>query len=986
MPIINSYSNSILTAILEGSDDLILALNKDYQIIACNLSWQRETEKLYGKYLEVGMDVLSLFEDLPEQNELIKNLWTRAFAGESFVITKEFGDHAIAKGVYEIKYYPLYDNLCQIIGAAAMTRTVTERYQAEQEIKHLNNTLTQQVQERTLDLFNANKILWEQNKKLRDLHTISQRHKKRYQTLIQATYLVVWTVNEDFRMVESQPSWEAFTGQSFQHYQNLGWLNAIYPDDRNKVREFWQQTVNDSHHYQMTYRLWHQPTQSYRMVLAKGIALLDSKRKVQEWIISGADIDDLKKTQEALRESQIRFQTLAEMMPQIVWTSHPDQEGKHIGYVNRRWTEYSGKTLDETQNGWVDVLHPDDLNPFLDIWTHTLNEKCPFEMEYRLKRLSDGEYRWHLGRAVPLRDEQGKVYKWLGTSTDIHDIKMAQEELQQVTERLNLTLKAAQFGCWAWDIQTDQVIWDEALYRLHGITVQDKEITSFKAATSLIPLEDKIAIEAKLVECFQNKSFYQHENRVQWPDKSWHVIETRGEVLVNEQGEIVKMLGIACDVTAKKQLEQERLDALRAAKAQEELRAREAEQSRQQLKEFTDTIFHEIRNPLQGIYGGVTLLKDLFNQSDQLTKITSIPTEVEQINIKAIFSYAQEYLKIISDCAEQQKNIIDTILDFSKLEQHKIEAQKNIFELNKWLTQVILAFKCEWQAKKLQFNFNIEPSKLIFLKADTTRLTQVIQNLLSNAIKYTEKGKIDLRVIVKSSAISPNVILRIELQDTGFGMTDKEQLKLFHRFSQISYEGSYRPSGSGLGLWISKKLVEEILGGNLSLTSEKGVGTLFCIEIPCEEVFEQPVMPELSDPSKQNRDVPYTNIQSFRILIVEDNPLNLTIIKLYLEQRNYSFDVAFNGQEAYLKHTAFGFDLILMDLEMPQMGGLEATQLIRAFERQQKISGLVPVIGLSGNVSQEYRDRAIMAGMNDYLSKPVHRDELYKMLENYLSG
>eukprot|EP01114_Cavostelium_apophysatum_P015317 TRINITY_DN4142_c0_g2_i1.p1 TRINITY_DN4142_c0_g2~~TRINITY_DN4142_c0_g2_i1.p1 ORF type:complete len:2014 (-),score=552.22 TRINITY_DN4142_c0_g2_i1:163-6204(-) len=398
-------------------------------------------------------------------------------------------------------------------------------------------------------------------------------------------------------------------------------------------------------------------------------------------------------------------------------------------------------------------------------------------------------------------------------------------------------------------------------------------------------------------------------------------------------------------------------------------RAREAEKYKNNLEEFIDTICHEMRNPLNGIYGGATILNDQLNCiAERVKELTSEKDEKLSVLIKT----ASAQLDTINKCAQQQKVIVDDVLDLSRLQSNKIELNPVPFSVQTMITTVV-----QMLSPQISSNPNLElildmPDEELWISADAHRLSQVLINLLSNSVKFTPQGYIEIAV---NLTVEPKSMLNISLRDTGIGMTPEEKAGLFARFGQANRVISTEYGGSGLGLAISQKIIER-MGGTISVESKKGFGTKFSLSVRCEIATK--VQTEAVDESS----VQLVQPSNVTLLIVEDNAVNQRLLLHYLQQKGYFCEVANNGQEALAKVETMQFDLIYMDIEMPVMGGLEATRRIRELEKEKKRTK-VPIVGLSGNARSAQIDEAMTCGMDDYLTKPYHRDDIYKLAHKW---
>ncbi len=270
-------------------------------------------------------------------------------------------------------------------------------------------------------------------------------HLERYRSLILAIAQVVWTLDPDGAMIERQPSWAAYTGQSFEDYRRWGWLEAVHPDDRARHAEVWARAVSAGAPYELEQRLRHRDG-SYRDFSVRAVPVLAEDGSIREWAGIHTDITERKRTEQTWRDGERRFRELADSMPQIVWTAPPDG---HFDYYNRRWYEFTGRP--EGMSGdesWRDVVHPDDQEECLARWHGAIRSGDAYEIEYRLRHRS-GSYHWFLRRALPVRDPAGRITRWFGTCTNIDGVKHKEEVLRRAkeeTEAANRDLEAFSYS------------------------------------------------------------------------------------------------------------------------------------------------------------------------------------------------------------------------------------------------------------------------------------------------------------------------------------------------------------------------------------------------------------------------------------------------------------------------------------------------------------------------------------------------------------
>ncbi|RLA78869.1 MAG: hypothetical protein DRG78_14100 [Epsilonproteobacteria bacterium] len=368
--------------------------------------------------------------------------------------------------------------------------------------------------------------------------------------------------------------------------------------------------------------------------------------------------------------------------------------------------------------------------------------------------------------------------------------------------------------------------------------------------------------------------------------------------------------------------------------------------------EFLANMSHEIRTPLNAINGFIEIIADEFDDEKLLS-----------------------YISVIDRNSESLLGIINDILDFNKIESGKLDIVKEYFELQDEIKHTVDLFKAKASQKNITLALTISKAVPYTCKTDSLRLKQILSNLLSNAIKFTNKnGDIE----VKIDANKETEKLYFSVKDNGMGISDKYQKTIFDPFSQEDLTTTKKFGGTGLGLSICHKLVD-LLGGELNVKSQKGNGSEFYFNLPAPCINDQNIQDKISKKEK----IKDFKFNGNKILLVEDNESNQMFMSITLKKLGLEFDIANDGVEAIEQFKLNVYDAVLMDENMPNLNGIEATKQILEYEKENNLSH-TPIIALTANALKGDRERFLEAGMNEYLTKPLNKKKLSEILGKFL--
>ncbi|MEN1760985.1 PAS domain S-box protein [Anoxynatronum sibiricum] len=611
--------------------------------------------------------------------------------------------------------------------------------------------------------------------------------------------------------------------------------------------------------------------------------------------------------------------------------------------ISESWAQMLGFTADEvrhTYDFFLTHVHPEDLKRMEKIRElYIKGELAHYHSVFRM-RTKEGQEKWILSRGKTVEwNEHGQPTRMVGTHQDITRRKQAEISLRYQKSVLESLFRYSPEALAHLNTRQEIVRINQQFTRLFGYTEAEC------VGVSLDPLitDEALLKEAALVSCrTQSNEFVEMESvRVRKDGSRVPVIVRGGPVIVDD--EIVGYQAIYTDITQRKKEELE----LREAKER-------AEAASQVKSQFLSNMSHEIRTPMNGIYGAAMMLE-------------STPLSQEQL----------ELVNILTESAGRMVETMNNLLDVARIESQRIELREEVFELIQTLEEVMEPFRVLGESKNVPFTFEASEACRVKVVGDRSKLTRVLYHLLSNAFKFTETGKVTLEAELVQYE-NPFGIYRFSVADTGIGIASEDQQKLFQRFTQLddSYSKSYQ--GTGLGLAIVQKLVE-LMGGTVSLSSAPGEGSRFYFEVPLRVHELHAGNGEAA--SQKQQFFPHLK-ESIRILAVEDDEISQILLRKICRKLGAQVDLAQDGFEAIRMFGTTAYDLVLMDVQLPTISGIEVTSVIRSFEK--KFGERTPIIGISAHALKQDKERCLAAGMNDYLSKPIDMEKLYQVIQEWV--
>ena len=564
----------------------------------------------------------------------------------------------------------------------------------------------------------------------------------------------------------------------------------------------------------------------------------------------------------------------------------------------------------------------------------------PYQKEYIHK---NGNVYPVLLSGIKITDSKGETFIWSVVQDISHQkqseqqIKTAKEKVDSFALRMQLANDSAGIGVWELDLKTEKLVWDSWMYKLYGISELEFSCT-YQAWLDRVHVDDVEHNERMLDEAINGVGIYDPEFRVVHPDGNIRTIKASAEILRDSHGAAIKVVGVNYDVT-------EKVDAIRKL-FDAKLAAENAAQSK---SDFLANMSHEIRTPMNAILGDLQLLEN-----------TSLPDELRAVLKNASYS-GQSLLTIIND-----------ILDYSKIESNQLQLEKASFSLTEVLDSITYDLDSLVSEKRIGFTVNKDESYNEYWMGDLVRVKQIILNLSSNAVKFTDKGSV--KINASSKVFEGKEAIYLEVVDSGIGMSKEVTEHIFERFTQADTSTTRKYGGTGLGMSITISLVK-MMGGEIDIQSKQGLGTTVTIKLPL------PKANNIADKApKKSFKAP--NLKGKKILIAEDNNINQVLIKAMMAKTNADITIVENGLLAFEAVGSERFDLVLMDIHMPIMDGIEANQQIKT------ILPNLPIIALTANVMDKDVKHYYQQGFIFHVPKPIDINELYGTLRRclYLIG
>jgi len=735
-------TNAKLAAIVQSSDDAIIGKTLDGIIT----SWNPAAQRLFGYTEEemIGQSIAGIIpiDRLDEEPRILSRLRSgeKVEHFETRRVTKTGKTLDISLTISAIK-----DSSGKIVGASKIARDISQQKEVEKLIRENDERFRMAVE-------TANLGTWEYNVGGSTLICSSETRK-------------ICGLRDDM---------SPRLRDIFSH---------IYDEDKGDFFKEIRASLNPASQgrFDLQVRLCRFDNAGIRWVRIQGKLFFDRNRRPERFIGTLLDVNENKNTEQELRDSIERFQIMADNVPAMIWMSGFD---KYDDYFNETWLKYTGRTLDqERQEGWLQNVHPDDVEKCIATYNRSFNEQKGFNTEYRLRR-HDGEYRWISDNSVPRLSPDGEFQGFISACIDIDDQKRFREKIQESELLFKTISNASPAALWMTNENEENIFISDTWLKWTGKTFDEAMNRGWMDS---VAGEERQAMMKDFHGSFIERKPFKAEFRFSRADGTvtWALIEAYPFYDHNE--DFAGYAGSLTDITEIKKLEQRKDDFIKMAS-------------------------HELKTPITSINGYVQLLLNIYN-------------EVDEQRLQLSKSTVKSSLSNIAKQVTKLTRLISELLDLSKIESGKLELQTTRFNVAELVNQIVQDVRQTASRHPILVHNEFEGKVL----ADKDRIAQVLLNLLTNAIKYSpEAGNIE--VFVENSADFG--IVRVK--DFGIGVDKKDQEKIFERFYRVEGKTEQTFPGFGIGLFIASEIVQRHQG-TISVESEKGKGSVFTVTIPLDK-------------------------------------------------------------------------------------------------------------------------------------------------------
>jgi PAS domain S-box-containing protein len=773
----------------------------------------------------------------------------------------------------------------------------------------------------------------------------------RFRVMADSCPTMMWVTGADGGVQFINRTYREFCGTSYEDVQAGNWKALIHQDDAAEYVGAFDCAVREQTAFRSEGRI-RRADGAWRLIGSNATPRLSPAGTFLGHVGLTSDITERRHADQALRDSREFAQNTIDALSSHICVL--DETGTIIA-VNQAWTNFAGDNAPEDSNRGQAGCLGEGTN-YLAVCDRAVGadsaeaiavaagiravlhgQSEQYATEYPCH--APDRQRWFITRISRFSSRQ--VPRILIEHIDITERKKTEQALQGSEEKFRQLTENIREVFFILTPESDELLYISPAYEQVWGRSRESLYRDPMSWQEAIHHDDRE--RARLLAGRQMQGeFVVSEFRIQTPDGLEKWIRSRTSPVRDERGQLVRIVGIAEEVTERKQYEEELIRAREGADAANLAKSR-----------FLANMSHEIRTPMNGVLGMIQLLLG--------TKL-----DVKQTR----------FANVAQTCGRTLLALIDDILDLAKIEARKVVLENLSFSLHDTIEDIVTLMRVQAGAKGLAFNCRISPGTLPLVCGDAHRLGQILTNLSSNAVKFTERGEVTLTADLVSREDGMATV-RFAVTDTGIGLRPEAIAGLFSPFVQADSSVTRKYGGTGLGLSICRHLAE-MMGGQIGVDSAEGHGSTFWFTAVFSQALplRQPIAIDRGNERAGARPRPG---DGRRILVAEDNVTNREVALAQLETLGYQATVVANGVEAVAAVVQGGYDLVLMDCEMPVMDGFEATRRIRA-----SLYADIPIVALTADAMPEDRVRCLREGMNDYLSKPVDVDRLADLLEKLL--
>ncbi len=759
---------------------------------------------------------------------------------------------------------------------------------------------------------------------------------RRYRLLSENSTDITLLTNSERRIIFISPSVKEILGYNPAELIGTIAMHLIHPDDIKQAQTKGETIRNKDETVRTVVRM-RQKNGKYRWVESNG--RIFHQENTEETLVQASirDVHENKLLEERLQNSEHLYRLLSETQTDFI--SLTDAERKYV-YVSPTIKDMLGYEPESLigKKRVLDLVHPDDVEMVRkkgeDIRT---NKRTTTRIVMRMRK-KNGEYVWIESLAKMFQDGLETNPLVLASHRNIDERIILEQQLQESEKKYRfLSENSGDIILLANSKRVFEYI-SPSVKELLGYTPE--ELIGKRTILELTHPDDVKAVFKSGEDIRARKNPIERiEMRLQKKDKTFLWVESLIKLLPNENSEKIPLvLGAIRDITERKILE----NALKEAKEK-------AEEASRAKSMFLSTMSHEIRTPMNAIIGLTNLMLEENPREDQI-----------------------ESLNLLKFSGENLLAIINDILDFNKIEAGKIELEEITFNLKEILGHNINLLKNRAIERGIDLKLELHGQLPDTVNGDPVRLGQVLNNLIGNAIKFTERGSVNV-IVSELHHKAHKHLIRFSVKDTGIGIKPEKAKEVFDNFTQASSDTTRKYGGTGLGLSISQKLIR-LMGSEIKLQSNFGIGSEFSFDLQLREsknMLQQKISNGLSESG---------NAVGIEVLLVEDNKVNQVVAGNFLKKWGMIVHFANDGREACEMVTQNKYDIVLMDLQMPEMDGYQATQLIRSMNEPYLKS--VPIVALSASAMMEVKEKTQASGFSGFITKPFQPQELKeKILE-----